>query len=96
MNDNRLRITEIKLKIAKLLERVQSLEKEVRGLKEERIQLLEELHNQKNSVQALEETNKMLKIAETLGQQSDVVEMRKQLNLYIREIDECLRLLSKP
>lgn len=96
MNDNRLRITEIKLKIAKLLERVQSLEKEVRGLKEERTQLLEELHNQKNSVQALEETNKMLKIAETLGQQSDVAEMRKQLNLYIREIDECLRLLSKP
>jgi hypothetical protein len=85
---------EIKLKVVRLLQKVESLENRCKSL-EERNQLLENtLREQKNTVVALEETNKMLKIAEILDQPEDTRELKKLVNGYIKEIDECLRLLS--
>lgn len=85
---------EIKLKVIKLLQRVNDLEKQQEVMLNENIRLKNSLEDQKNSNKALAETNKMLKIAETLHQTDDNRELKKLVNGYIKEIDECLRLLS--
>lgn len=85
---------EIKLKVIKLLQRVDDLEKRYNTLQNENKLLKTALEDQKNTNKALAETNKMLKIAETLEQSNDTRELKKLVNGYIKEIDECLRLLS--
>jgi hypothetical protein len=93
---NALRVTaeEIKLKVIKLLQRVDELEKSCAAVEEENKLLKNSLEDQKNSNKALAETNKMLKIAETLDQSDNNRDLKKLVNGYIKEIDECLRLLS--
>lgn len=85
---------EIKLKVIKLLQRVDELEKHCKAVQEENILLKNTLDDQKNTNKALAETNKMLKIAETLHQSDDNHDLKKLVTGYIKEIDECLRLLS--
>ncbi|MES2778890.1 MAG: hypothetical protein V4651_03235 [Bacteroidota bacterium] len=85
---------EIKLKVIKLLQRVDDLEKRYEAVQKENIMLKNSLEEQKNTNKALAETNKMLKIAETLHQSDDNRDLKKLVNGYIKEIDECLRLLS--
>lgn len=85
---------EIKLKVIKLLQRMDDLEKRYDTLQNENKLLKNALEDQKNTNKALAETNKMLKIAETLQQSDDTRELKKLVNGYIKEIDECLRLLS--
>ncbi|AMS25964.1 hypothetical protein AEM51_01990 [Bacteroidetes bacterium UKL13-3] len=93
---NALTVTaeEIKLKVIKLLQRVDELEKSCAAVEEENKLLKNSLEDQKNSNKALAETNKMLKIAETLDQSDNNRDLKKLVNGYIKEIDECLRLLS--
>jgi hypothetical protein len=93
---NALTVTaeEIKLKVIKLLQRVDELEKSCAAVEEENKLLKNSLEDQKNSNKALAETNKMLKIAETLDQSDNNRDLKKLVNGYINEIDECLRLLS--
>ncbi|MES2558743.1 MAG: hypothetical protein V4590_03325 [Bacteroidota bacterium] len=85
---------EIKLKVIKLLQRVEDLEKRYDAVQKENIVLKNSLEEQKNTNKGLAETNKMLKIAETLHQSSDTADLKKLVSVYIKEIDECLRLLS--
>lgn len=85
---------EIKLKVIKLLHKMEQLEYKCNVLEAENLQLKNSIREQKNSMKALEETNKMLKIAETLNLEDDKRELKKLVNGYIKEIDECLRLLS--
>ena len=94
MNTLTVTAEEIKLKVIKLLQRVNDLEKELEAVHNENKQLKNSLEDQKNTNKALAETNKMLKIAETLHQSDDTRELKKLINGYIKEIDECLRLLS--
>lgn len=85
---------EIKLKVIKLLQRVDDLEKRHEAAQKENALLKNSLEDQKNTNKALAETNKMLKIAETLHESDDNRDLKKLVNGYIKEIDECLRLLS--
>lgn len=85
---------EIKLKVIKLLQRVDDLEKRYEAVQKENTLLKNSLEDQKNTNKALAETNKMLKIAETLHDSDDNRDLKKLVNGYIKEIDECLRLLS--
>lgn len=84
----------IKLKVIKLLQRVDDLEKRLDALQKENTLLKNSVEDQKNTNKALAETNKMLKIAETLHESDDNRDLKKLVNGYIKEIDECLRLLS--
>lgn len=94
MNTLTVTAEEIKLKVIKLLEHVEDLEKRCNTLQDENKRLKNALEDQINTNKALVETNKMLKIAETLQQSDDTRELKKLVNGYINEIDECLRLLS--
>jgi hypothetical protein len=85
---------EIKLKVIKLIQRVDDLEKLLDAAQKENTLLKNSIEDQKNTNKALAETNKMLKIAETLHESDDNRDLKKLVNGYIKEIDECLRLLS--
>lgn len=94
MNNLTFTASEIKLKVIKLLQEVDRLKQREADLLGENRELKNALEAQKNSTKALEETNKMLKIAETLSNRDDNRELKKVINGYLKEIDECLRLLS--
>ncbi len=94
MDTLHLTAEEIKLKVIKLLRKMEQLENKCNVLEAENLELKNTISEQKNSMKALEETNKMLKIAEILNLQDDKRELKKLVNGYIKEIDECLRLLS--
>jgi hypothetical protein len=94
MESLQLTSTEIKLKVIKLIQKLEQLENTCNKLQNENLELKNSLNQQKNSIKALEETNKMLKIAEILDQSNKKRELYKVVSVYIKEIDDCLRLLS--
>lgn len=86
----------IRLKVAALLKQVASLEQELAQLKEEKQRLLQEAEAQTKYTARLEETNKILKLADGIpSNRADRTEMQQALNRYIREVEECLKLLNQ-
>jgi hypothetical protein len=58
--------------------------------------LKSEIQQQKNTIETLQTQNKIVKLAEILpSTDEDKQELKKQLNVYIKQIDECIRLLSE-
>jgi len=94
MNELHLTAAEIKVKVVTLLQKVTSLENRFQDLKIENDILKIELQEQKNTIKALKDTNKMLRIAEILEEKNDTRELKKMISAHIKDIDECLRLLS--
>lgn len=86
---------EIKLKVKRLLQESEAQRNELISLRQENAALKNLLEEQKNSLSELKETNKIIKIAERLSStDTDVQLLKKKLQAYIRQIDECIRLLS--
>jgi uncharacterized coiled-coil DUF342 family protein len=85
----------IQLKISALVKQVKQLEQELEMAKMERVKLEENLKIQTKTIEILEDKNKISKLADGihLGKQ-DVTEMKFVINRYVREIDECLKLLN--
>ncbi len=85
----------IKLKVAKLLEQHQMLEKEAERLRKENLELRQMLADQTKRTEIVEERNKISKLADgILLAKQDVTQVKHEINRYIREIDECLKLLN--
>ena len=86
----------IRLKVAALLKRVTDLEKAIKLADLEKAKLEQIILNQTKSIEILEDKNKISKLAEGihLGKQ-DITEVKYAINRYIREIDECLKLLNQ-
>jgi len=81
--------------LAGLVEKLRSLRTENQSLKTEIAELLEEDEAQKKRVKDLEENNKMVKIAGTISELgADQSELKQQVEMYIKEIDKCIALLS--
>ncbi len=87
---------EIKLKVLRLLEQKQQLLLQINLLMEENNSLKSEIQQQKNKIETLQTQNKIVKLAEILpSTNGDKQELKKQLNVYIKQIDDCIRLLSE-
>lgn len=87
---------EIKLKVLKLIEQKEQLLLQIQLLIQENNTLKSEIQQQKNTIQTLQTQNKIVKLAEILpSTDDDKQELKKQLNVYIKQIDECIRLLSE-
>ncbi len=85
----------IGLKVKKLLEEKKELESRMNELENENKRLQAEITDQKNTITSLEEKNKIVKLAESLRDSGgNIQELKKKLNEYIHDIDECIRLLS--
>ena len=88
-------LEEIQQKVERLKQELKSERVKVQELEAKAGQLQQELTRQKNALSELEETNKMSKLAgEKTLLPSELVEHKKQINQYIREIETCIRLLS--
>lgn len=87
---------EIKLKLMRLLANNEALLKQVQQLEGQNEALKSEVQQQKNTIQTLQTQNKMVKLAEMLPQDAvSKQELRKLIAANIRQLDDCIRLLSE-
>jgi hypothetical protein len=87
---------EIKLKVLRLIAQKEQLLEQIQLLLQENNVLKSEIQQQKNTIETLQTQNKIVKLAEILpSTDEDKQELKKQLNVYIKQIDECIRLLSE-
>lgn len=85
----------IRLKVLKLKQMHEELELQNERLAVQVEQLQSELAIQKNRADAVEESNKMLKLAQPITLSStEIQEKKKILDEFISDIDQCIRLLS--
>ncbi|MFI5220794.1 MAG: hypothetical protein ACHQK8_00605 [Bacteroidia bacterium] len=95
MNETALLASQVKLKVVRLLQQLGEYRQISEKLEMENLKLNSVIHEQKKIIENLEEKNKIVKIAEALTfSKGDVHELKLKVNEYIREIDECIRLLS--
>ena len=96
MNLNEESLLEIRVKIVKLVEKLKRLETQEQQLLGKVEQLTLVIEDQKSTINILKDQNKIRKIAEALDvADGNKLEMKKTLSYYIREMDECIRLLSE-
>ncbi len=94
--DSTYLVQEITIKVKRLLEEKNGLLDEVEALKIAQQSLKSEIQLQKNTIETLQTQNKIVKLAEILpSTQDDRQELKKQLSAYIKQIDDCIRLLSE-
>ena len=89
------RLSEIRIKVEKLIQENQLLKNENESMRD-RIEGLERtVKLQKNNLSGLTEQNKLIKLAKNLAPEDwDTEEMKKNVNELIREIDRCIDLLN--
>ena len=87
--------TLIHLKVERLLAERDLLEQRLKQVELDNDKLRKKLLEQKNTIISIEEKNKIVKLAESLKNSGDSRELKKLLSGYIRDIDECIRLLSE-
>ncbi|MCE2740278.1 MAG: hypothetical protein LW669_02195 [Sphingobacteriales bacterium] len=85
----------IKLKVKALLKQQQNLQNELLLVQAENEKLKKLLADQTKRIEILEDKNKISKLADgiQLGKR-DVTDLKLAINQYIRDIDECLKLLN--
>jgi hypothetical protein len=85
----------IKLKVQALLQQQEALKRELLLVQTEANNLREIVSEQTKRIEILEDKNKISKLADgiQLGKR-DVTELKLAINGYLREIDECLKLLN--
>ena len=85
----------IKLKVQALLQQQEALKRELLLVQTEANNLREIVSEQTKRIEILEDKNKISKLADgiQLGKR-DVTELKLDINSYLREIDECLKLLN--
>ncbi len=89
-------LQEIKLKVIYLTEELQMLRNEVNQLKNEKEKLKKEIVEKQQSIEILEEKNKIAKLAEGIHlSKLDMKSVKTEINRQLREIDECIRLLNQ-
>jgi len=78
------------------MEELQMLRNEVNQLKNEKEKLKKEIVEKQQSIEILEEKNKIAKLAEGIHlSKLDMKSVKTEINRQLREIDECIRLLNQ-
>ena len=94
MNDLTLNITDLKAKIEKIVKLHQELKKENELLAAEKENLLKTIEEQKNTIVALETSNKEIQDSKNEEQNKIVIETKEKINELVQEIDDCIALLK--
>lgn len=90
------RLKEIKRKFSLLVQKQEELKAQVEFLQKENKSLRNLSEVQKNTIKDIEEKNKISKLAGIIA--SDELEAKKlkiKINEYIRDIDNCIKLLNE-
>jgi predicted nuclease with TOPRIM domain len=94
MNDLTLNITDLKAKIEKIVKLHQELKKENELLAAEKENLLKTIEEQKNTIVALETSNKEIQDSKNEEQNKIVIDTKEKINELVQEIDDCIALLK--
>jgi predicted nuclease with TOPRIM domain len=94
MNDLTLNITDLKAKIEKIVKLHQELKKENELLVADKENLLKTIEEQKNTIAALEISNKEIQDAKNEEQNKIVTDTKEKINELVQEIDDCIALLK--
>jgi chromosome segregation ATPase len=94
MDNLEAHIKSVNEKLQQLLKKHATIKKENDNLKEELKKLLQKEENYKTTLYALDEKVDILKASSGQMTESDQKEFEKRINLYIKEIDKCIGLLS--
>ena len=94
-SDTKYIFLNIELKVVKLLNERDELKKRYLEALKHTQELEQNIQIHKNTIANLAEKNKLLKIASEIDSTGeDKKELKLKINQYIRELDECIRLLS--
>ena len=98
MADKHKILNNIHSKVDDLIKKSNQVRKNNVNLKAENNELKETLNTKTQLLNKVEEELKALKIAKNMGSEADTDvkrEMKKQIDYYIKEIDECLTILNQ-
>lgn len=88
-------IQSLQQKMQLLVKKHQQLEKENKKLKDELNGLKDKQFDKKQEVEVLEMQNAILKASQQHLDDREKKELEKKLNLFIKEIDRCIALLTE-
>lgn len=95
MNNLLAKLLEIGEKAEYLNQRTELLVAENRSLKARMAELEQQLADRSQALDSLEEQHKIVKLAKSMGGESEhAEELKRKINEYIREIDQCLKLIG--
>ncbi len=96
MTQNSLIISEIKLKVLKLLNQNKKLTTSNMELQNEVVELRKNLENKKNIIEQLEDNNKIIKLANEMQLSNlEKKQLKSELTDKIKLIDDCIKMLSE-
>jgi hypothetical protein len=96
MDSNSLLISEIKLKVLKLLNQNKKLTISNMELQNEVNELRKNLENKKNKIEQLEDNNKIIKLASEMQLSiSEKKQLKLELTDKIKLIDDCIKMLGE-
>jgi len=88
-------IEKVSNKVELLISSYRKLSKQNESLLEERKNLLLEVQSLKNEIKDLQKNLERIKISSSLeNHNQDNILARKKINMFLREIDKCIRMLS--
>ncbi|MFN7313402.1 MAG: hypothetical protein ACK5UI_07955 [Bacteroidota bacterium] len=89
-------LQQIKLKVLKVLQENEALKTQVQRLNNEMDSLVQLTRQQKNTIESLQTQNKIVKLAERMSFDAESnQELKKLIQDYVRQLDDCIRLLSE-
>ena len=88
-------IQSLQQKMQLLVKKHQQLEKENKKLKDELSSLKEKQFDKKQASEVLEMQNAILKASQQQLGDKEKKELEKKLNLFVKEIDRCIALLTE-
>lgn len=95
MNDTEVQLKRIQTKLQQLLKNHSALQKENEGLKDELARAQQELAATGENLYTLKQQVEVLKYSNGDMDDSDKKEFEKKINLYVKEIDRCIVMLSQ-
>lgn len=96
MDSNSLLISEIKLKVLKLLNQNKKLTISNMELQNEVNELRKNIENKKNKIEQLEDNNKIIKLASEMQLSiSEKKQLKSELTDKIKLIDDCIKMLGE-
>ena len=96
MDSNSLLISEIKLKVLKLLNQNKKLTTSNMELQNEVNELRKNIENKKNKIEQFEDNNKIIKLASEMQlSNSEKKQLKSELTDKIKLIDDCIKMLGE-
>jgi len=95
MADVEALVSDIELKVGKMIERLQSLQNEHVQLEKEIHEQNQINHRQKHTIEELEQKINLLKTTRNLEIKEGSIDAKVTVNELLREIDRCIGLLNR-